>query len=91
MTVKEIRRTYYTSRARPETHLLLVSNRDSMLWLIAYHAVDTKGRSLAQFVKEVAAGEETELYFKRIKTVFFSDHVTQFVPKETELTVGDTN
>jgi hypothetical protein len=81
MTVKEIRKQYYHKRVRPETHELFVSNRDSMLWLIAFHAVDTKGRSLAQFVKEVATKEEDELFFKRVKTNFFHDGPTGFVTK----------
>jgi hypothetical protein len=85
MTIKDMRRQYYRTQARPETHELHVSKSDSMAWLVEYH---TKGFScqyrppLAVFVEEVTKGWRTDLYFKRILVKFFCEEPTQFVCKE---------
>ena len=82
MTIKDIRREYYRTRARPETHELHVSKHDSMSLIVPFHAFCSDGSPLAVFTDEVKNGERTDLYFKRVQVKFFCDELTQFVCKE---------
>jgi hypothetical protein len=85
--LKYIRRTYYTSRARPETHELHINVKDSMRWLVTFYKVDLSGMTFAQFVDAVKNGDAEPCFFKRILTKFFCDGPTQFVNVESDFVV----
>ena len=89
--LKHMRRVYYTQRARPETHELNISSKDSMRFLVEFYKVDLTGATFAEFVDDIKNGDGQSCYFKRILTNFFCDGPTQFVEKEKELTCGKRN
>jgi hypothetical protein len=80
-TLKEVRRSYYKTRARPETHELHVSRKDTMKWLLLYHSMDLYGFPLAMFVSEVLSGRYEGLCFKGILVKLNCDGPTGFVEK----------
>jgi hypothetical protein len=85
MTIRDMRRQYYRSRARPETHELHVSKSDSVKWLVEYHAIcgsHDHYPPLAVFMLQVKNRERIDLYFKGVPVKFFCDEPTQFVCKE---------
>jgi hypothetical protein len=82
MTIKDMRRQYYGTRARPETHELHVNKSDSVKWLVEYYNLFGPDVPLAVFMFQVKCGEKIDLYFKGILTKFFCDGPTQLVSKE---------
>ena len=89
ITIKYMRRVYYTSRARPETHELHINVKDSMAWLVEYHKVCLLGIPFAVFVDQIKNGDAEPCYFKGILVKFFFDNEpTAFVFKETDLAYG---
>lgn len=88
ITIKYMRRVYYTCKARPETHLLHVNKKDSVSWLVEFHIACGRLEPLAVFIDAIKNGVGEPCFFKGILTKFFVDGPTAFVFKETDLAYG---